>query len=86
MENHGKEIEQEEIINPVQSQAGRAPGEDKLQKEDDSEYTEDEIEFADGEGTQLDEEFDVPDKQDLEDDFESDLDEEEFDQEDDLIG
>lgn len=86
MENQEKEIEQEEIINPGQFQAGRAPGEDKLQKEDDSEYTEDEIEFADGEGTQLDEEFDVPEKQDPEDDVESDLDEEEFDQEGDLIG
>lgn len=83
MENQENEMEQKEIINPEQSRAGRAAEEEKLQQEDDSEYTEDEIEFADGEGTQLDEEIDVPEEQELEDDFESDLDGAELDQEED---
>ncbi|AMP98749.1 hypothetical protein AY601_1840 [Pedobacter cryoconitis] len=83
MENQENEMEQKEIINPEQFQAGRAAEEEKLQQEDDSEYTEDEIEFADGEGTQLDEEIDVPEEQELEDDFESDLDGDEFGQEED---
>lgn len=79
MENQENEMEQKEIINPEQFQAGRAAKEEKLQQEDDSEYTEEEIEFADGKGTQLDGEIDVPEKQKLEDDFESDPDGAEFD-------
>lgn len=83
MKNQENEMEQEEIINPEQFQVGRATEDEKLQEQDDSQYTEDEIEFADGEGTQLEEEFDVPEKEELEDDFESDPGDQEFDETDD---
>ncbi|RZM19257.1 MAG: hypothetical protein EOO88_38520 [Pedobacter sp.] len=68
MENQENEMEQEEIINPEQFQVGRTPEEEKTQEQDDAEYTEDEVEFADGEGTQLEEEFDAPEQEDAEED------------------
>ena len=76
MENQENDMREEEMINREQFQAGSAAGDE--QRRDDSEYTEQEIQFADGEGTQLEEEFDVPDKEDLEDELDSDLDESEF--------
>ena len=70
MENNEKELEKDDIVNPEQFQVGRAPQEDKEEdtgSSDESEYTEQEIPFADGKGTELAEEFDEP-KEDLEDD------------------
>jgi len=70
MENRKEEeMEQDEIINLEQFQVGRAPEEEKEIDQDDSTYTEDEIPFADGEGTQLEEELGEDDiDEDLEDD------------------
>ena len=69
--NKEQEMEQDEIVNLEQFQVGRAPEEEKQHDDqDDSEYTEDEVQFADGEGTQLEEEFADDDDEfdDLEDD------------------
>lgn len=77
MENQAKEIEQEEIIKAEQYQADSSPAEDQ-QLQDDSEYTEDEVEYADGDGTQLDEELGVPERDDVDDDYETDLDDSEL--------
>ena len=63
MKDENIESEQDEIVNPEQFQVGRAPEEEKAESED-SEYTEDEIEFADGEGTQLEAEFDEVEEDD----------------------
>ena len=53
-----QEFEQDDIVNLAQFQVGRAPEEEKQHDDqDESEYTEDEVPFADGEGTQLDEEL-----------------------------
>lgn len=85
MENKKEqEMEQDEIVNLEQFQVGRAPEEEKQHdEEDDSDYTEDEVEFADGEGTQLEEEFaDDDDFDDLEDD---DLDTDDLPEDDSLI-
>ncbi|RZJ88792.1 MAG: hypothetical protein EOO20_12675 [Chryseobacterium sp.] len=59
MENKkDQEFEQDDIVNLEQFQVGRAPEEEKQHDDqDESEYTEDEVPFADGEGTQLDEEL-----------------------------
>ena len=65
MENEENKMDQE-IINSEQFQVGHAPEEEKTQEQDDAQYTEDEVEFADGEGTSLAEEFEVPEKEDLE--------------------
>jgi len=74
-ENTPKE---EEIINPEQFQVGRTPQEDKEQ--DDEGYTSEEIPFADGEGTELDENIELDEDDELEADVpESD---EDFDDED----
>ncbi|TCD12145.1 hypothetical protein EZ449_03780 [Pedobacter frigidisoli] len=69
MEN--QENNQEEIQNIAQFQVGRANGNapDGHPAKESEEYTEDEIPFADGEGTQLNEEIGGPD--DEEDDDES---------------
>jgi len=83
MKNQENEMEQEEIINPEQFQVGRAPEEEKTQEQDDAEYAEGEMEFADGQGTPLQEEFDIPEKEDLQEELDGDLDEEEFDEEED---
>lgn len=61
MENQQKETEKEAINNPEDFRAGRSPQGDQAQP-DEVEYTEDEVEFADGAGTQLEQEFDEPDK------------------------
>ena len=71
--NKEQEMEQDEIVNLEQFQVGRAPEEEKQHDEqDDSEYTEDEVEFADGEGTQLEEEFAADGDDDEFDDLEDD--------------
>ena len=77
MENRKEEeMEQDEIINLEQFQVGRAPEEEKEIDQDDSTYTEDEIPFADGEGTQLEEELGEDDidgeLDDTDDDLETD--------------
>ncbi|TDO24266.1 hypothetical protein [Pedobacter duraquae] len=85
MENKKEqEMEQDEIVNLEQFQVGRAPEEEKQHdEEDDSDYTEDEVEFADGEGTQLEEEFAADDDfEDLEDD---DLDTDDLPEDDSLV-
>lgn len=61
MKNEENEMEKDEIVNPEQFQVGRAAEEEKTidsEDNDEVEYTEDEVEFADGKGTQLDEEID----------------------------
>ena len=57
MESNQEQLEKDEIVNPEQFQVGRAPQEDKEEQTDDAEYTEQEIPFADGKGTELDEEL-----------------------------
>lgn len=52
------EPEEEEIPNIEQFQVGRSHSDDRDTSEGDAGYTEGEIEFADGEGTQLNEEID----------------------------
>ena len=77
MENLQYEEQNEEIVNPEQFQVGRAPEEEKTATEEDTGYTEGEIEYADGQGTQLDEELEDMDSGEIEDEdeFEKDLDE-----------
>ncbi|MES2457532.1 MAG: hypothetical protein V4594_18390 [Bacteroidota bacterium] len=82
MENEENKMDQE-IINSEQFQVGRAPEEEKTQEQDDAQYTEDEVEFADGEGTSLAEEFEVPEKEDLEEELDGVVDEQQFDEEED---
>jgi hypothetical protein len=67
MENQENEMEKDEVINPEQFQVGRAPEEEKNIAQDDTTYTPGEVQFADGEGTQLAEEFEDPNEQDLDD-------------------
>src|SRR4051812_19610796 len=65
-ENTPNEFEKDEISNPEQFQVSRAPGEEKTtEREDDSDYTEGEVEFADGEGTDLAEAFEDTDDEEL---------------------
>ena len=71
MENQENIMEHEEILNQDQFQLAHAPEEEKLHEDDDSDYTEEETEYADGKGTQLNEEFDFPEREDLEEDTES---------------
>lgn len=66
MENTANEMEKDDIVNPEQFQVGRAPQEEKELDNQDVQneaeevgYTEGEVQFADGEGTQLDEEIDA---------------------------
>ena len=84
-ENEQNQMEKDEIINPEQFQVSRAPEGDKEQgdqqeeminRTDDSGYTPQENQFADGNGTQLDQEVgsnENDDKEEMrsdEDDFE----------------
>ena len=77
MENKkDQEFEQDDIVNLEQFQVGRAPEEEKQHDDqDESEYTEDEVPFADGEGTQLDEELGEDNADSDEDEDDVDLDE-----------
>lgn len=71
MENKKLNTEEEEINNPEQFQIGRNHIEEDEESNDDSTYTEQENEFADGKGSDLAEAFD---DENLDD---ADLDEEE---------
>lgn len=81
MENQQYDEQNEEVVNPEQFQVGRAPEEEKSVTNEDAGYTQGETEYADGQGTRLGKELDVPDSEDLEeeyveeDDIESDPDE-----------
>ena len=58
MENNKHHIEEEEINNPEQFQIGRANSSKKENdNQDENSYTPQESEFADGKGTQLDDEL-----------------------------
>jgi hypothetical protein len=70
--NMENEMEKDEIVNPEQFQVSRAPEDQKADRAESVDYTGDEIEFADGVGTELDEELDLID----EDDFEGEIPEE----------
>jgi hypothetical protein len=80
MENQANEMEKDEVINPEQFQVGRAPETEKNGERDDTEYTEGEAEFADGEGTQLAEEFESNDTDGVESGSETELPEDEQDE------
>lgn len=89
MENNEKELEKDDIVNPEQFQVGRAPQEEKeddTDYADDSDYTEQEIPFADGKGTELAEEFEEPEEESEDDEFvEEEAIEEDFDDDDDEL-
>ncbi len=75
MENIQDNLPEEDIINPEQFQVGRAPQNEKeIQEEevsdqsDDAGYTPQEAQFADGKGTQLNEEI-PSDQGDIEDEL-----------------
>jgi hypothetical protein len=72
MENQENELEKDEIVNPEQFQVDRSANDVKPEDSEDAGYTEDEVEFADGQGTRLQEEFEVPEGGDNEDDQEED--------------
>jgi hypothetical protein len=65
-ENNENKMEKDDIVNPEQFQVGRAPQDEKeetkeqdmVNRSDDAGYTAEENQFADGKGTQLDEEID----------------------------
>lgn len=57
-------IEEQEITNIEQFEAHHSVEPDPKDKDDDSGYSDDEVEFADGEGTLLSEEFDEEDSED----------------------
>ena len=57
-------MEKDDIVNPEQFQVSRSGEPDQ---EDDSKYTPEENQFADGKGTELAEEFDAPDPEEFED-------------------
>lgn len=68
-------MQQEEINNPAQFQVGRSLKEEKenseeqmIERDDDAGYTPEEDQFADGKGTQLNEEI-APDRGDIEDEL-----------------
>ena len=90
MNNQNEQVE-EEIPNIEQFQVSRSSLEEKDMEDDaateDEGYTEDEVEFADGEGTQLAEEIPDEEEEDLDlddsDDLEDDVDFEDDDLEDD---
>ncbi len=75
MENNENEIEKDEIVNPEQFQVGRSPQEEKEEQSDDAGYTEEEVQFADGEGTQLAEAFDTPEEDELDEEEPADTEE-----------
>lgn len=75
MDNQEDKLPQEEIVNPEQFQVGRAlqhekePQEDQMTaRSDDAGYTPEEDQFADGKGTQLNQEI-APDRGDIEDEL-----------------
>ncbi|RZK93172.1 MAG: hypothetical protein EOO98_00420 [Pedobacter sp.] len=75
MKNEEDNMQQEEINNPAQFQVGRSPQEEKenseeqmIERDDDAGYTPEEDQFADGKGTQLNEEI-APDRGDIEDEL-----------------
>jgi len=75
MENNENEIEKDEIVNPEQFQVGRSPQEEKEEQSDDAAYTEEEVQFADGEGTQLAEAFDTPEEDEFDEEEPADTEE-----------
>jgi len=81
MNTEEENLEKDEIVNPEQFQVGRAPEEKKETEREDADYTPEEVEFADGQGTQLDEEIDAPDSEEI--DLELD-DDDEFDESDEV--
>jgi hypothetical protein len=79
MENLENNQPEEEIQNIEQFQVNRsegnaANGHATPEPSEDEEYTEDEVQFADGEGTQLNEEIEGPDDEEDEDDDEAETD------------
>lgn len=75
MKNEEDNLQQEEINNPAQFQVGRSPQEEKenseeqmIERDDDAGYTPEEDQFADGKGTQLNEEI-ASDRGDIEDEL-----------------
>jgi len=66
-------MEKDDISNPDQFQVGRT-SEENTSQQDDSKYTPEEDQFADGKGTVLAEEFDSPDPEEIEDDEADELD------------
>jgi hypothetical protein len=75
MENEEDKIQKDEIVNPEQFQVGRAPQDQKENPQqqmngrtDDAGYTPQENQFADGKGTQLNEEI-APYRGDIEDEL-----------------
>lgn len=77
MENQENNQPEEEIQNIEQfqinrSQGNAAEGHAAPEPEEDTTYTEDEVPFADGEGTQLNEEIDGPDDEEDDDGEETD--------------
>ena len=75
MENNENEFEKDEIVNPEQFQVGRSSQEEKEEQSDDAGYTEEEVQFADGEGTQLAEAFDPPEEGELDEQLPDDTEE-----------
>jgi hypothetical protein len=67
-------MEKDDIVNPDQFQVGRT-SEENTNAQDDSEYTAEENPFADGKGTELAEEFDAPDPEEIDDNQHNELDE-----------
>ena len=67
-------MEKDDIINPDQFQVGRT-AEENTGMQDDSEYTAEENQFADGKGTELAEEFEAPDPEEIDDNQDDELDE-----------
>jgi len=76
MENQENNQPEEEIQNIEQFQINRSQGNaaEGHAQSGDEEYTEDEVQFADGEGTQLNEEINGPDDEEDDDDEEEETD------------
>ncbi|RZM29168.1 MAG: hypothetical protein EOO88_06010 [Pedobacter sp.] len=79
MENQENKIEKDEIINPEQFNVGRAPQEEKeidqndmTERADDAGYTPQEEQFADGKGTQLNEQL-GPDREEISDELQQEV-------------
>ena len=69
-------MENYENENPITKDGKEMEKDDLVNQQDDSKYTPEENEFADGKGTALAEEFDAPEPEEVEDqeDLEEDLD------------
>jgi hypothetical protein len=74
MENDQNDLEKDEIVNPEQFQVGRAPHEEKEEQAEELGYTEQESQFADGQGTQLDEELGESNEEEADRELPDDLD------------